>query len=164
MKHFLRVATVAVMALLAMSFTAFPASAGATVIKDTITTSGTESGLLDDCRPGITGTIAGTSVISYRSVETSQGFHIAGTETATGRIEWSDGSYTVVGSIDHFSYDTGKNMEVFTNAHQDAGDTYTADDVFLFRMTFHTTERFTVVGGVLRVEFERGHFHFFGGC
>jgi hypothetical protein len=164
MKQSLRMVTVAIVALLAMSFAAIPASAGSRVIRDTITISGTETGLSDDCRPGVTGTIVGTGVVSYQSVENSEGFHIVGTETDTGQIDWNDGSYTVIWSVDHFSYDTGKGAEAYTNAHQDAGNTYTADGVFLFRTTFHTTERFTIAGGVLRVEFERGHLHVFGGC
>jgi hypothetical protein len=165
MKPVLRIASVAIVALFLMTAAASPASAGSTVIHETITIGPvTETGLSDDCRPGVTGTIVGSGTISYQSVETSQGFHIVGTETDSGRIDWNDGSYTVVGSVDHFSYNTGKGVEVYTNAHQDFGDTYTADGVFLFRITFHTTERFTISGGVLRVEFERGHFHFFGGC
>src|SRR5262245_30130704 len=164
MKHILRMATVAAVALLAIGSAALPASAGATIVRETLTGSSSETGLVDDCRPGVTGTIAGSGVVSYQSVETAQGFHIAGTETDTGRIEWSDGSYSIVGSVDHFSYTAGKGVEVFTNAHQDEGTTYTAAGVFLFRLTFHTTERFTVAGGVLRVEFERGHLHIFGGC
>jgi hypothetical protein len=164
MKHVLRMLTIGIMALLVMSSAALPASAGATVFRETITGSSTETGLRDDCRPGVTGTIVGTGVVSYQSVETAEGFHIVGTETDTGRIDWSDGSYSVIGAVDHFSYTTGKGVEVFTNAHQDFVDTYTADGVFLFRETFHTTERFTIAGGVLRVEFERGHLHSFGGC
>jgi hypothetical protein len=164
MRRTVKTVVVAIVALLAMSVNALPASAGTTIIRDTITMSSTETGLLDDCRPGVTGTIVGTGVVSYQSVENAQGFHIAGTETDTGRIDWSDGSYSVIGAVDHFSYDTGKGVEVFTNAHQDSVDTYTADGVFLFRETFHTTERFTIAAGVLRVEFERGHFHFSGAC
>jgi hypothetical protein len=164
MRQVLKTLTVAILATLAMSSAPLPASAGATVFRETITGTSTETGIPDDCRPGVTGTIVGTGVVSYQSVETTQGFHITGTETDTGRIDWSDGSYSIIGSVDHFSYATGKGAEVFTNAHQDSGDTYTADGVFLFRVTFHTTERFTIAGGVLRVEFERGHFHSFGGC
>jgi hypothetical protein len=164
MKQVLRTLTGAIMALIAVSSAALPASARATVFRETITGSSTETGLVDDCRPGVTGTIVGTGVVSYQSVETAEGFHIVGTETDTGRIDWNDGSYSVIGAVDHFSYTTGTGVEVFTNAHQDAVDTYTAEGVFLVRTTFHTTERFTIAGGVLRVEFERGHLHFFGTC
>jgi len=164
MRQVLRMLTVTIVALFAMSSALLPASARATIIRETLTGSSTETGLVDDCRPGVTGTIVGTGVVSYQSVETAEGFHIAGMETDTGRIDWNDGSYSIIGSVDHFSYHTGKGVEVFTNAHQDEGDTYAADGVFLFRLTFHTTERFTIAGGVLRVEFERGHFHFFGEC
>ncbi len=31
-------------------------------------------------------------------------------------------------------------------------------------ITFHLVERFTVSGGLTRVEFERGHLHVFGDC
>jgi hypothetical protein len=53
---------------------------------------------------------------------------------------------------------------VFTLAHEDSGNTYTADGVFLFRGTFHLVEHFTVTDGVIRVDFVRFHLHFFGEC
>jgi hypothetical protein len=54
---------------------------------------------------------------------------------------------------------------VNTVAHEDSGNTYSADGVFLYRSTFHAVERFTITkGDVTRVEFDRGHFHFFGDC
>ena len=46
----------------------------------------------------------------------------------------------------------------------DVGDTYAACGVFLYRGTFHVAEHMTVTDGVVRVEFERGHFHFFRGA
>jgi hypothetical protein len=44
------------------------------------------------------------------------------------------------------------------------GNTFSASGVFLFRSKFHIFERFTVTGGVTRVEFERDHLHIFGDC
>ena len=142
-----------------------PASAAAIVTRDTVTTPIFETGLPDDCRPDITGTLVGTDIVTYQSVETSQGFHFVATVVDTGQIAWSDGTYTVIEAVDHQSFvDTGKGTTVATIAHQDSGNTYSADGVFLSRATFHIVERFTVSGGVLRVAFERGRLHFFGGC
>jgi hypothetical protein len=142
-----------------------PASAAAIVTRDSVTTTSSETGISDDCRPGITGTIVGTDVFNFQSVETDQGFHFVGTDSGTGRIDWSDGTYTLTEFTDRISFNAvGEGTTVFTNAHEDSGDTYTADGVFLFRGTFHLVERFTVTDGVVRVEFERGHFHFFGDC
>lgn len=143
---------------------AVPSWAAAIVNRDTVTTPIFETGLPDDCRPGITGTLIGTDVVSYQSVETTQGFHIAGTITDTGRITWSDGTYSIIESVDHFSFSTGKGSTVFTLAHEDSGNTYAAAGVFLFRVTLHLVEHFTVTDGVLRVEFVKGHFHSFGEC
>ncbi len=42
--------------------------------------------------------------------------------------------------------------------------TDTADGVFLSRLTFHLIVHVTQSDGVVRVAFERGHFHFFDGC
>jgi len=142
-----------------------PASAAATITRVTITMSFSESGLLDDCRPGLTGTIVGTSVVSFQRVDTPLGFHIDETETDTGTITWSDGSYSIIESIDHLTrniFDSG--MRVRTNAHEDSANTYTADGVFLFRETFHEIEHLTFIDGVYQVRFERGHFHFFEPC
>lgn len=138
----------------------------ATITRDTITQPSTETGLTDDCLPGLTGTIVGTDVFSYQSVETAQGFHLVGTTTGTGLLTWSDGStYGIVESVDHISYNAGKGTEVFTDAHQDSFSSYTADGVFLFGGTFHLVEHFTVTDGVVvRVEFERSHFRIFGDC
>jgi hypothetical protein len=49
-------------------------------------------------------------------------------------------------------------------AHRDFGDTYSASGEFLFRLTFHSVERVTVVAGIPHAEFERGHLHVFGSC
>ena len=158
-----RLAAVLGAAALSLALAA-PASAEAIVTRDTVTTPIFETGLPDDCRPGITGTLDGTDVFSYQSVETPQGFHIAGTITDTGRITWSDGTYSIVESVDHFSFTTGKGITVLTLAHEDSGNTYTAAGVFLYRVTLHLVEHFTVTDGVVRVEFVRGHFHAFGEC
>jgi hypothetical protein len=140
------------------------ATAAAVVIRDTITVPISGTGLADDCRQGITGDLSGTEVAELHSVQTATGFHIHGTVTDTGRIDWSDGSYTTIESVDHFSFTDSKQTTVFTQAHQDSGNTYSASGEFLLRSTFHIVERFTVSGGVTRVEFERGHPHIFGDC
>jgi hypothetical protein len=58
----------------------------------------------------------------------------------------------------------GHSTTVFTETHTDAGDFFSADGVFQFRKTFHETEHLTVTDGVVRVELDHGHFHFFGDC
>ena len=144
---------------------ALPAAAEATITRDTITLSFSESGLLDDCRPGLTGTIVGTAIVTFQRVDTPPGFHIDETETDSGTITWSDGSYSIIESVDHLTrniFDSG--MRVRTNAHEDSANTYTADGVFLFRETFHQIEHLTFINGVYEVRFEMGHFTFFGGC
>jgi hypothetical protein len=142
------------------------ASAAPIIIRDTITTPFSETGLTHDCRPGLTGTFVGTDVLSFQSVETPQGFHFMGTFTDTGRIDWSDGSYTLIESVDTTSFNAvGPGTTVFTNAHTDAGDFFSPSGEFEFRDTFHLIEHITVTNGdVTRVEFEMGHFHFFGDC
>jgi hypothetical protein len=89
-----------------------------------------------------------------------------GTFTDTGRIDWSDGSYTLIESVDTTSFNAvGPGTTVFTNAHTDAGDFFSPSGEFEFRDTLHLIEHITVTNGdVTRVEFEMGHFHFFGDC
>lgn len=164
MKRITFTIAIAILVTMAIATTAAPATAAAEVIRDTIISTGGESGVPDDCRPGVTGDISGTEVVDLQSVETSTGFHEHGTTTSAGRIDWSDGSYTIIESVDHFSFTAGWQTTVFTNAHEDSGNTYSASGVFLSRLTFHLVERFTVTGGVVRVEFERGHFHTSGEC
>ena len=162
----LAVAFAALLAVSAGTAMTAPASAAAIVIRDTITTTSSDTGLTDDCRPGLTGTIVGTDVFSFQSVETPQGFHIEGTIKGTGRIDWSDGSYTLIESFDHFAFNAvGQGTSVFAEAHTDSGDFFSPSGVFQFRETFHEIEHFTVTNGELtRVEFERGHLHVFGDC
>jgi hypothetical protein len=142
------------------------ASAAPIIIRDTITTPLFETGVPHDCRPGVTGTLVGTSVLSFQSVETPQGFHFEGTMTDTARIDWSDGSFSLAGSVDTLSFNAvGQGTTVFTRAHSDAIDFFSPSGVFEFRGTFHEIQHFTVTNGdVTRVEFEMGHLHFFGDC
>lgn len=155
-----------VAALLAISAaTAMTASAAPIIIRETVTTPFSETGIPHDCRPGITGTLAGIDTLSSQSVETSQGFHIQATDTATGRIDWSDGSYTLIESVDHFSFNNvGNSTTNVTNTHADSGDFYSAAGVFEFRLTVQDVKHFTITDGVVRVDMSKGHFHFFGDC
>lgn len=153
---------VAAATLMAAAGTAVTTASAATVVRETITLSVSERGLLDDCRLGITGDLHGTEVIDYQSVEAASGFHIEGTDGGPGRIDWSDDSYTLIQSVDRFTFNAVGQAVVSSVAHVDSGNTYAADGTFLFRSTFHEVEHFTVANGVLRVDIERGHFH--GGC
>jgi len=99
--------------------------------------------------------------IQLQNVQTAGSVHVTGTDVASGRIEWTNGDYTIIGSTDHFSF-TGTARETFvtTNAHVDFGDFYCPQDEFLFRETFHLVEHFTVTDGVVtRVDFVKGHLH-----
>jgi hypothetical protein len=156
-------ALAALLAISAGSAMTASASAAPIIIRDTFTVPDFEPGLTDDCRPGLTGTLVGTAVISFQSVENARGFHIHITSTEGGRIDWSDGSYTLIDSVDHTSvHDVGQGTSVFTETHKDGGDFYTAAGVFEFRRTFHEVEHFTASNGVVRVDLSKGHFH--GGC
>lgn len=139
-----------------------PASAATTITRDVTVTSFADQGLTDECRPGITGTIAGTETVKFQEV-TSQGDHQIGTVTDAFRITWSDGSYSDGGSVDHISVNVGGGTIVYTNAHADSLDTYSADGVFLFRLTLHLVERITLVDGEIKNAIDRGPFHVFGG-
>lgn len=143
---------------------ATPASA-ATVIRETITLPFSESGAPHDCRPGVIGEIRATDVINVQTVETSTGFHVNGTSIGAGRIEWSDGTHTIIEWQSQSSFHAiGQGTTVFTQAHKDSGDTYSAGGEFLFHGTFHLVEKLTVTDGVPRVEFVRSHLHIFGYC
>jgi hypothetical protein len=158
-------AGVAALTLAAVMLAAAPAAGSAIVLRETVTMPVSESGLTDDCRPGITGEINGTATITTQSVETDTGFHIHGTIDGPGRIDWSDGSYTLIESVDQFSFNAvGSGTNTFSETHVDSGDFYSADGIFLFRDTFHEVEHFTETDGVVRVDFAKGRFHFFGEC
>ena len=161
----LGLAATALLAISAGTTMTAAASAAPIIIRDTVTTQIFETGLSHDCLPGLTGTIVGTSTVTSQSVETAQGFHIHGAFHETSRIDWSDGSYTLIESVDHFSFNAvGHGTTVFAETHTDSGDFYSAAGVFEFRDTFHEVEHFTVTNGVVTVDFAKGHFHLFGDC
>lgn len=160
MKHLLTAATVLVASLV----TVLGASA-AVVTRTTETGTFTETGLINDCGSAVTGTMHGSGTTTTQSVENAGGFRITGKSSGSGRIDWSDGSYTLIDSIDRFSFQAvGKGTTVFAETHVDSGDNYTADGVFRVRQTFHEVEHITVVDGVVHVDFSKGHFHVFGIC
>jgi hypothetical protein len=159
----------ALLALGAATALATPAAAAAIVTIDYGTTSSSDPGepLIDDCRPELTGTIFGTGEFRYETVETSEGIHFNGTETGTARIDWSDGSYSLIKVRDHFLFTTrfGAGTTVFTNPHVDTVLTYNAEGEFLSGNRLHRVEHITVTdGAVVRVQFDHFHFNFFGGC
>ena len=161
----LGLAAAALLAISAGTAMTAPASANPIIIRDNFTIPIFEPGLTDDCRPGLTGILVGTAVISFQSVETPQGFHIHITINGPGRIDWSDGSYTLIDSVDHTSiHDVGQGTSVFAETHTDGADFYSAAGVFEFRRTFHEVEHFTASNGVVRVDLNKGHFHSFGDC
>ena len=82
----------------------------------------------------------------------AQGFHIIQTQTARFRIEWSDGTYADVESVDHTSFTTGKGAEAVTDVHKDSGSLYTTNGVLLSRITFHLIEHHTITDGMVRVD------------
>ena len=155
----------ALLALGAATALATPASAAAIVTIDYGTTSSSDPGepLTDECRPELTGTIFGTGEFRYETVETTEGFHFNGTETGTARIDWSDGSYSLIKVKDHYSFNAGNdtNAFVFTLPHVDTVTNYTAEGEFLSWSSLHHIEHFTITDGVVRVDFDR--FHFVGG-
>jgi hypothetical protein len=156
----------ALLAIAAGTGFAGAASAGAVVTIDYSTASGGEGGLTDECRPGVTGTIFGTGEIRVETVETAVGFHFQMTEVGTARIEWSDGTYSLIKVKDHYSFNAGNGTQtvVFTLPHVDSVKTYTAEGEFLSGNQLHRVEHFTITDGVVRVDFDRFHFNFFGDC
>lgn len=154
-------------ALAAGASTTAPASAAAIVIRDTITTPFTESGVPNDCRPDVTGSLEGTDVLDFQSVETEGGFHVTGTVTDFGRIDWSDGTHAIFESTEHFAFNAVENgTTVFTLAGRSSPNTFSAEGAFLYGFTFHLVRHVTVTNGdVIRVEFERGrNVHTVGDC
>jgi hypothetical protein len=84
-----------------------PASAVANVGRFTETTVFTDTAT-DDCR-GVTGTLAGTDVLTYQTVDTDQGSHFEGTDAATLTFTFTDGSYATAQSVDHLSFESRPN-------------------------------------------------------
>jgi len=167
MKRIMLALVVAVITIAAGASTTEPASAAAIVTRDTITTTFTESGVPNDCRPGVTGSLEGTNVFDFHSVETDEGFHRTGTFTDSGRIDWNDGTYAMFESTEHFAFNAVENgTTVFTLAHQSSPTTYSAEGAFLYSFTFHFVAHVTVTNGdVTRVEFEKERLvHTFGDC
>jgi len=162
MKRLMLVAATAVLAAASAAAISAPASASAIVIRGTFTYTFTDPGLADSCHPGATGTAAGTDIVNFQSVVTANGFQLTGTDVGSGRIDWSNGGYTIIGTSDHFAFNVPTGTTVLTDAHTDFGDDYSADGVFRFHFTGHAITHFTVTNGeITRVTFERDHGHLF---
>ena len=162
-QHLLVTILSSVLALTAAFGVAAPASAG-TVTRQTFVVPFTEPGV-DDCRPGVTGTVAGTDVIDVHSVETANGFHLKGTSAGTGRIDWNDGTYALISWKTEFTFQAPREgTTAYTEAHVDYLDTYAADGTLLFREAFHVVERIAVVDGEVSQDFHKTKVHFQGNC
>jgi len=153
-------AALAVSATAAMTASASAsASAAAVVTRVSITIPGGPDPVQsDNCGAG---TISGTDTVTYTSVQTpTGGFHIAGTDTGTARVDWPDGSYTLEGFTDHFSVVATAGTTVVTDAHTDFAYNYSAGGVLQSQGKFYATEHFTVTNGVIvRVDFDFNHVH-----
>ena len=153
-------AALAVSATAAMTASASAsASAAAVVTRVSITIPGGPDPVQsDNCGAG---TISGTDTVTYTSVQApTGGFHIAGTDTGTARVDWPDGSYTLEGFTDHFSVVATAGTTVVTDAHTDFAYNYSAGGVLQSQGKFYATEHFTVTNGVIvRVDFDFNHVH-----
>lgn len=162
-KHQLRALSPAVIGLVAALWLAAPASA-TVITRDTTTTQITET-VVKDCDSTVSGTLTGTGVVTFQTVENEQGFHAVVLEADSGRIDWSDGSYTLIDSVDRSSFNAvGPGTQTFTLTHVDTGDTYASDGTLLNQLSFHEIQHITVTNGdIVRVQVEFGHFHVTGG-
>ena len=162
MKRVRRLALLTAAAVVAVGATAAmtaSASAAAVVTRGSVTTIGVPEPIQsDNCGTGI---ISGTDTFTYTSVQTpTGGFHIAGTDTGTARVDWPDGSYTLEGFTDHFSVVATAGTTVVTDAHTDFAYNYSAGGVLQSQGKFYATEHFTVTNGVIvRVDFDFNHVH-----
>ena len=153
----------AVLALIATLGTAAQAGA-ATVTRETFVNPFTEPGV-DDCRPGITGTVSGTDVLDVQGVETDNGFHLKGTSVGTGRMDWNDGTYSLLSWKTEFTFQVPReSTTAYHEAHVDYLDTYAADGTFLFHEAFRVVERFAIVDGEVSQDFHKITVHFHGDC
>jgi hypothetical protein len=85
-------------------------------------------------------------------------------QTSTGRIAWSDGTYSLIESVEHISFNTETGTEVKTFAHEDSGDLYSADGVFVSHFTTHSISHVTTSNGEVWVDFDRSRLNLFGAC
>ena len=159
MKRLARVTMAALICAVTMGAAATPAMAAAVVTKQTITTVIDPIPIPSDgCHPGETGVLTGTGTVRSVTVQVGDRFHVSGTTTGPGRIDWSDGSYSIISSTDHFAFNAGTGTAVFAEAHVDSADNYSADGVLESQGFFRSVEHFTITNGVIeRVAFERGH-------
>ena len=82
------------------------ARAQATVLPFEFTTPFTEFVPSDECRPELSATFTGTEILVGQILATpssSSGFRLRGSITSTFTVQYSDGSYGVGESTDHFA-------------------------------------------------------------
>jgi hypothetical protein len=152
------------------------AQAEATVLRFEFITPFTDFVVSDDCRPELSAIVTGTETLVGQRVETpppSSGYRLHGQITATFTFQFSDGSYGVGESTDHFAAPfvlTGLGQEtaisVITFAHVDTVTVYDAGGRVIGTNTFRVIEHITFndvapLGGppddndIVRVSFDR---------
>jgi opacity protein-like surface antigen len=153
-RHLPIAAALAVAALLPAAAAASPATS--TPFTDSF--SGTETGLVDDCTGATGGVLVGSGTVTGRVTEMSGGFVVHGVENDVVRIDFSDGSYFIGSSTDHFAFANPPSTNfVYTAAHEDHGTSYAADGSIRGSVVFRATEHTTITrDGNVRVSFERG--------
>jgi len=133
-----------------------PALAAAIVTQQNITTPvGPIPIDSDSCHPGATGTLTGTDTARSVTVQVGDQFHLSLTDSGPGRIDWTDGSYSIISSTDHIAFNAGTGTVVFADSHVDTADNYSPTGVLESSGRFKAVEHLTVTNGVItRVAFD----------
>src|SRR5689334_20909853 len=92
--------------------------AAAAVVRQTFTSTESDTGTDVSLCTGLTGFITHTSTEVGAVFDTGRTFHIVGTLTQDYRIDWSDGTYLISHSPTHFEFNTNSQEFVYTEAQQ----------------------------------------------
>jgi hypothetical protein len=151
--------------LLVVAFAAPAVAAPPDIIHGSITIPFSDPGPIpDDCRPGITGSIAGTDVFTFYNVRGDNAWHVNLVRDETATVTWSDGSYTTLTSTEHATWNRLTGW--FTVTHRETGNTYSGSGDFLFRTALKSVERAYLnvdYEGFLE-KFEKVYTNAWGGC
>lgn len=130
-----------------------PANAGLAEISSFDITIPVDEVLPADCFDGTMHVTGTTRIVGQRVDLGDNNFRLHGTLTDAIDVAFSNGSTGVWTTDEHFSFSIRGDDGVITNVHRDTTAVYDSSGQFIGTVTFRVVEHFTVVGGIVRVDF-----------
>ena len=130
-----------------------PAVADPAVVTPFDITTAVDEVLPADCFDGTMHVTGAERVVGQRVDLGNNNFRVHATLTDAIDVTFSNGASGVWITDEHFTFAARGDDAVFTAAHRDTTAVHDSSGAFIGQVSFRVVEHFTVVGGVVRVDF-----------